>query len=101
MHLSGRITDRWLRVVLGNLRPAKVRKQMDCREVERFADISLDQEMEASERAELEAHLSVCPPCRQAFSSRSLYQATVRSKLQSSANWMSGFRGPPDIQAQP
>lgn len=68
---------------------------MDCREAERFADLSIDGEIEPSEQHELEGHLRACPGCRHAIGLRSWFEAQVRSKLRDQTE---GVELPPGLR---
>lgn len=59
---------------------------MDCRDIERLAELSLDGEIDAKEQAHLERHLAACPGCRGSVGSLNWYQAQLRAKLQSSSD---------------
>ncbi|MCK6552063.1 zf-HC2 domain-containing protein [Myxococcota bacterium] len=54
---------------------------MDCREAERFVDLSLDGELEPHDRAIFESHLAVCSACHADYRTKSSYLAAVRTKL--------------------
>ena len=59
---------------------------MDCREVDRLADLSLDGETDLSEQAEIETHLVVCSGCREKHEGRSWFHQRLRSKLRQSSD---------------
>lgn len=59
---------------------------MNCPEVERIAELSLDGETDPTEQVELDAHLSACPTCRERYSVRSAYQSQLREKLRASSD---------------
>jgi anti-sigma factor RsiW len=54
---------------------------MDCRELERSVDAFLDDEFDARERAEAEAHLAGCPRCSAAVGAQARIRAAIRQKL--------------------
>ncbi len=54
---------------------------MDCGELERSVDAWLDGEFDARERAEVEAHVAACPPCRGLAGDRDAARAALRAKL--------------------
>lgn len=55
---------------------------MECREVDNYAELSFDGELEAGERAELEQHLRQCPACRRRIEAMGWFQSQVRARLQ-------------------
>lgn len=59
---------------------------MDCREAERFSDLSLDGETEPSEQAAFDAHVTSCGRCSERFHAQSWYQNNLRQKLQESSD---------------
>lgn len=59
---------------------------MKCPEVEHLADLNLDGEVEGPERAEFEAHLAACPPCRRTFQGRAHVQSCIKERLQTAAD---------------
>ncbi len=59
---------------------------MDCRDVARYAELSLDGEIDACERAELEHHLQACPKCRFHVAGQTWYQSQIQAKLQTSSD---------------
>ncbi|BDG07244.1 anti-sigma factor family protein [Anaeromyxobacter paludicola] len=54
---------------------------MDCEELKRSLDAFVDGEFEERERAEVEAHVSVCPPCRLLVEEHARFQSALRSSL--------------------
>lgn len=56
---------------------------MDCRDVDNYAELSLDGELGAAERAMLEEHLRNCPRCRRRVEALGWFQSQVRAQLQS------------------
>lgn len=60
--------------------------RMDCRDVERLAELSLDGEIDGKEQADLEVHLARCPACSRMVGARKWYQVQVRAKLQASTD---------------
>jgi anti-sigma factor RsiW len=54
---------------------------MDCSELERSVDAFLDAEFDDRERAEAEAHLAGCEPCRKMVEGQSRVRAALRAKL--------------------
>lgn len=65
-----------------------IRNTMECRDIERLAELSLDGEIDVTDKADLEAHLVKCPGCKQTVSRRNFYQSQLRAKLQSSTDDM-------------
>ncbi len=59
---------------------------MDCREVDRLADLSLDGETELPEQAEVEGHLVACTHCRAKHEGRSWFHNRLRAKLRESSD---------------
>lgn len=59
---------------------------MECREVERLADLSLDGEVSAGEQAELESHLMRCAECRARTTTLRWMHDSIRAKLQDSVD---------------
>lgn len=59
---------------------------MDCREAERFSDLSLDGETEPSEQAAFDAHVTACGRCAERYHAQSWYQHNLRQKLQESSD---------------
>ena len=57
---------------------------MECREVDRLAELSLDGEVSATEQAELETHLVRCPRCRDRTTTARWMHDNIRAKLQGS-----------------
>ena len=55
---------------------------MECREVDNYAELSFDGELDAGDRAELEAHLNRCPACRRRCEAKGWFQSQVRARLQ-------------------
>lgn len=55
---------------------------MECREVDSFAELSFDGELDAVDRAELERHLHRCPSCRRRVELLGWFQSQVRAHLQ-------------------
>ncbi len=70
---------------------------MECRDIERLAELSLDGEIDANDKADLEAHLAKCPGCKNSVSGRSWYQAQLRAKLQSTSD---NIQLPDDLRAR-
>ncbi len=58
---------------------------MDCREVERWADLSADGEVGPNEQAEIDRHLAQCPRCRAAVGRQRQVHSCVKAKLQASS----------------
>jgi anti-sigma factor RsiW len=58
------------------------RAAMDCSELERAIDAYWDGELDDRERAEAEAHLSVCAPCRRRADAQGRVRLALRSRLQ-------------------
>ena len=54
---------------------------MECREVDRFAELSFDGEIDTIDRALLERHLTHCPACRRRVEARDWVQSEVRAHL--------------------
>jgi len=54
---------------------------MDCKELERSIDAYLDGEFDARERAEADAHLAACPPCRARAEAQGRMREAVRARL--------------------
>jgi anti-sigma factor RsiW len=54
---------------------------MDCAELERSVEAYLDGEFEDRERAEAEAHVGACQPCRALVESRGRLRAALRARL--------------------
>src|SRR5512142_1334700 len=54
---------------------------MDCSELERSVDAFLDAEFDDRERAEAEAHLAGCEPCRAMVEAQSRVRSAIRAKL--------------------
>ncbi|HUL58781.1 MAG TPA: zf-HC2 domain-containing protein [Anaeromyxobacteraceae bacterium] len=54
---------------------------MDCSEIERSVDAYLDGEFDTQERAETDAHLAVCPRCREWVGGRSAVRSALRASL--------------------
>lgn len=54
---------------------------MRCREVDNYAEMSLDGELEAGERALLEEHLASCAACRRRVHAHGWFQSQVRARL--------------------
>ncbi len=54
---------------------------MDCEELERSVDAFVDGEFEERERTEVQAHVSVCEPCRRMVEEHTRFQAALRSRL--------------------
>lgn len=69
---------------------------MDCRDVDRWAELSLDGEVSAKEQAELETHLVQCPRCRERTHAARWMHDNVRAKLQDSVDHM---EPPPTLRA--
>jgi anti-sigma factor RsiW len=59
---------------------------MECPEVDRLADLSLDGETELAEQAEIQRHLIACTACRAKHEGRSWFHNNVRAKLQASSD---------------
>jgi anti-sigma factor RsiW len=59
---------------------------MECPEVDRLADLSLDGETELAEQAEIERHLIACSTCRCKHQSRAWFHNNLRQKLQQSSD---------------
>src|SRR5688572_3324687 len=68
---------------------------MECPEVDRLADLSLDGETELAEQTEIERHLSACTACRSKHEGRSWFQINVRKKLQASSDELTA---PPSLK---
>ncbi|HVO19121.1 MAG TPA: zf-HC2 domain-containing protein [Anaeromyxobacter sp.] len=56
-------------------------EEMDCRELERSVDAFLDGEFDERERAEAEAHLAACPPCRAMIDGQARVRSSIRARL--------------------
>jgi anti-sigma factor RsiW len=54
---------------------------MDCRDLDRLAELSLDGETDLAEQAEIEAHLERCTECREKVEARGRVLSTIRRKL--------------------
>ncbi len=61
---------------------------MQCRDVERVADLSLDGEVSPQDQAELDSHLMRCPRCRDRTTAQRWMHDNVCAKLQSSSDGM-------------
>jgi anti-sigma factor RsiW len=70
---------------------------MECPEVDRLADLSLDGETELAEQAEVERHLVACTACRSKHEGRSWFHNNVRAKLQASSDELTA---PPSLKHQ-
>jgi len=55
---------------------------MDCETLSRYLDLYLDAELAEQERAEVEAHLRGCEPCRQAAAAEVRFRVGLREALQ-------------------
>lgn len=55
---------------------------MQCREVDSYAELSFDGELDAADRAELESHLSRCANCRRRVETVGWFHSQVRARLQ-------------------
>ncbi|MFO0724925.1 MAG: hypothetical protein U1E65_14185 [Myxococcota bacterium] len=56
---------------------------MDCREAERFGQLALDEEIEATDSAALDRHLEHCARCKDSFDRERWFQARLRDRLRS------------------
>lgn len=56
-------------------------EQMDCQEALNFIDVYVDDEFDASDRAEMELHLVACEACRSAVVTEREFRLTIRSRL--------------------
>jgi anti-sigma factor RsiW len=70
---------------------------MECRDVDRLADLSLDGETDGSEQADIVGHLTVCPSCRQKHEGRSWFHGRLRAKLRESSD---DLVAPPALRSQ-
>lgn len=73
------------------------RLTMECPEVDRLADLSLDGETDFAEQAEIERHLVVCTACRDKHEGRSWFHTSVRAKLRESSDELFA---PPSLKSQ-
>jgi anti-sigma factor RsiW len=70
---------------------------MECREVQRLADLSLDGEVSPREQAELDSHLVRCAACRSRATTQRWVHDSIRAKLQDSVD---GVAPPQGLQAR-
>lgn len=74
---------------------------MDCGELARQVDAYLDGEFDARERAEIDAHLAVCAPCRALFETQGRLRAALRERLREAmAPPAAAGRAPPALRAR-
>ncbi|ABC82149.1 zf-HC2 domain-containing protein [Anaeromyxobacter dehalogenans] len=74
---------------------------MDCRELERSIDAYLDGEFDERERAEAEAHLATCTPCRAMADRQGALRLALRAKLREAmASPAAAGCAPPHLRAR-
>src|SRR5512133_3831548 len=74
---------------------------MDCSDLGRSVDAYLDGEFDARERAEADAHLARCEPCRTLLETQGRLRSAVRATLREAmAPPAAAGCAPPDLRAR-